>query len=61
MKEYLKPELLIILINEKDIITQSGNDMEIDVGDFEDIFNITYANFKEVKENNGDTPDYQKV
>lgn len=36
MKEYLKPELLIILINEKDIITQSGNDMEIDVGDFED-------------------------
>ena len=35
MKEYQKPETLIITIKESDIITTSG-DPEIDVNDFED-------------------------
>ena len=36
MKEYQKPEIIVIKIDDTDIVTTSGFDMEIDVGDFED-------------------------
>ena len=35
MKEYQKPIIEILIINEKDVITASGEEPEIDVNDFE--------------------------